>query len=100
MSFSKILSFFLVLVSPFAKANELPVVSFVLSPHLNETAGITYSRILEILNKQRYVTYGEPIAIEINKSLGTVDIFDFSDLIIRVPLEEALLQPNRTEPTR
>ncbi len=100
MSFSKALGFLLIFISPLVKASDLPVFQAILSPNLTEAAGISYSRILEILNKQRYVRYGEPIAIEINKNLGTVDISDFSDLIVRVPLEEALVQPNRTEPTR
>jgi hypothetical protein len=62
---------------------------FVLSPEVAITDGL-----------ERVIEYGVPISIEINEDQKTLDFSSFDDFVMRIPIEQALVQPNRTEPTK
>lgn len=69
-----------------------------INPVDNNIGGITYEKSLQIIEKERTVQYGEPIGILIHKNEGCVDIFSLDSIVIRVPLDKLLSQPNRTGP--
>lgn len=73
---------------------------YVLSPEVPIAGGISYDRLFVLISKERVIEYGEPVSIEVNEKQGTVDFSSFDDVVIRIPIEDALVQPNRIEPTQ
>lgn len=81
-----------------SQAQESDIQIRKMDPKNNCVDGITYDHSLRILERERQVKYGEPLGIVINKKDGSVNIFSFDDIVIRVSLDELLSQPNRTGP--
>lgn len=99
MKISKIVAAVGLLAAASASAQESKEVQGVLSPEQNLIEGVSYGRAFEIIEQQGYVEYGEPIQLTIDKTNGTVDLSDFNGDFVTVPLDQALSQPNRTEPS-
>lgn len=81
-------------------AEEMWLYPGTLSSLAPQIDGISYEQAINIINQERVLEYGLPVEVEINHEEGTVDLSGFDDFVIRIPLEEALVQPNRIEPTR
>lgn len=101
ISFKKsIMASSLVLSAASGHADQCNVVQHVLSPDVAVIGGISYDRLFALIAKERVIEYGDPVSVEINEKEGTVDFSSFDDFVMRVPIEQALVQPNRIEPTK
>lgn len=100
MNFTKALLVASLLAATSASAQQSERIQSILSPDRMVLEGVSYLRVLEILRQERDIEYGEPIAVEINKEEGTVDLSDFDGRTVRVPLEQALSQPNKVDASR
>lgn len=99
MEIKKIISISLIIAGTSSvQAQELLLHRYVLTPS-QVIDGITYERVREILGKERFIQYGEPIVVQINKEENTVDLSDFDGWTVRVPLEIATTQPNKVDAT-
>lgn len=78
--------------------NAQAEISIVLSPG-EQVQGINYPKAIELLNEVYRVEYGVPIEVKVNEETRTFDISDFDGRTIRVPIELAASQPNKTDPT-
>lgn len=72
----------------------------VLLPSKAIVDGLSYDNVYAILSMERVIEYGTPVSVQINENEGTMDLSSFDDFVVRIPLEQALVQPNRTEPTK
>ena len=97
MNFTKAFLVKILLFATSASAHQSDRIQSILSPDKMVIEGISYLRVLEILGQERDIEYGEPVAVEINKEEGTVDLSDFDGRTIRIPLEQALTQPNKVD---
>lgn len=97
MEIKKIVSISLIVAAASsAPAQELILHRYVLTPS-QVIQGITYERVREILGKERFIEYGEPLVVQINKEENSVDLSDFDGWTVRVPLEVASTQPNKVD---
>lgn len=99
MKISKIVTAIGVVAATSASAQESSQTYDILSPMKTQVEGVAYSRAIELLRQERHIEYGEPIQINIDKKEGIVDLSDFDGVTVSVTLEQALSQPNRTEPS-
>lgn len=99
MNFTKALLVASLLAATSASAQSEHIQS-ILSPDKMIIEGISYLRVLEILRQERDIEYGQPVTVEINKDEGTVDLSDFDGRTVRVPLEQAISQPNKVDTSR
>jgi hypothetical protein len=88
----------LLLGNTFSQAQEADSIAYTITPDDSNMESISYNRSLQIIEKERPIKYGEQIDVLINTKEGTVDIFNLDDIVIRVPLDEILSQPNRVGP--
>lgn len=100
MKISEALVVAVLILSTSASAQQSNLIHYILSPDKIVIEGISYLRAFEIFAQERYIEYGEPIAVEINQEEGTVDLSDFDGWTVRVPLAEAQSQPNKVDATK
>lgn len=74
--------------------------AFILLPTTDSDQQTTYNHAYKILEHEGAIEYGQPISIQVNEEAATLDISDLNSLVVRVPLDKVLLQPNRTDPTQ
>lgn len=95
-----ILASSLILSAATAHADNSSSTRYILYPGITEDGGLSYDRLFALLARERIVEYGIPVLVEINDVEGTLDLSNFDDFVLRIPLENAMVQPNRTEPTK
>lgn len=69
--------------------------TFIVTPKSASKLGLDYAAIAAALAQFRPLVKDEPVQVFVNEKTNFVDLSTFDDLVVRVPLGEAMAQPNR-----
>lgn len=71
----------------------------ILQPGIETSEGLNYDRAIEIMSQKIEVEYGEPVGVKFNEVQGLIDLLNVNGRVVTIPLDEAIHQPNKEDPT-